>query len=120
VYPRLGIDELAAGTTVKRELKAQGIQDFPEDDLIGRNALAVRDLLFKGARIVACIPGDFGQRVLNCLHCKWRRTQWIFIQREARETGCRRQAGRRRHRTDRRQRQAAQCSTTEQFPSCHA
>jgi hypothetical protein len=48
--PRLGIDELAAGTAVKRELKAQGIQDFPEDDLIWRNPLAVRDLLFKGAR----------------------------------------------------------------------
>ena len=35
VHERPIIDELAAGTAVKRELKAQGIQDFPEDDLIG-------------------------------------------------------------------------------------
>ena len=77
----LRIDELATSAAIKRELKAQRIEDFPEDDLIGRNALAVRDLLFEGVRIVARIPGDLGQRVLNCLHREWRRAEGIFIQR---------------------------------------
>ena len=55
---RLRIDELASSAAVERELKAQRIEDFPEDDLIGRNALALRDLLFEGVCIVARIPGD--------------------------------------------------------------
>jgi hypothetical protein len=49
----LGIDELAARAAVKRELKTQGIEDFPKDDLFGRNALAIPDQLFEGLRIVA-------------------------------------------------------------------
>ena len=53
-------------------------------------------------RIVASIPDDPGQRILNCLHRERRRAEGIFIQRETHETSCRRrrQAGRRRHRTD--------------------
>src|SRR5258708_9109727 len=119
---RLGIDEFAASIAAKRELKAQRIQNFPEDDLIGRNALAVRDLLFEGVRVVARIPGDPGQRLLNCLHRERRRAEGVFIERETRETGYRRRyrAGRRRHRTDRRKLQTAKGDTTEQFSSCPA
>src|SRR4029077_15458750 len=118
----LGIDELAARAAVKRELKTQGIEDFPKDDLFGRNALAIPDQLFEGLRIVARIPGDLGQGFLNCLHREWRRAEGFFIQRETRETACRlsRQASRRHHCTYRRQRQAAHCNAIERFPSCHA
>jgi hypothetical protein len=56
VHERPIIDELAASAAARRELKAERIEDFAEDDLIGRNALAVRDLLFEGLRIVARIP----------------------------------------------------------------
>ena len=35
-------------------------------------------------RIVASIPGDPGQRILNCLHRERRRAEGIFIQRERR------------------------------------
>src|ERR1700704_2819405 len=95
---RLRIDELASSAAVERELKAQRLEDFPEDDLIGRNALALRDLLFEGVCIIARIPGDPGQRVLNCLRREWRRAEGIVIQRQTCETGGRRhrQVGRRR------------------------
>ena len=117
---RFGIDELASGPALQCKLKAQGIEDFPKDDLIGRNAFALRDLLFEGMRIVARVSGDLGQRILNSPYCQRRRAKGIFIQRKARETGCRRrrQAGRRR--ADRRQREAAQRNATAQFASCHA
>jgi hypothetical protein len=73
----LGIDELAARAAVKRELKTQGIEDFPKNDLFGRNALAIHDQLFEGLRIVARVPGDLGQGVLNCLHREWRRAEGV-------------------------------------------
>src|SRR5260221_12904045 len=83
---RLGIDEFAASIAAKRDLKAQRIQNFPEDDLIGRNALAVRALLFESVRVVASIPADPGQRILTCMSSERRRAEGPFIARETRAT----------------------------------
>jgi hypothetical protein len=85
VHERPIIDELAASAAAKRELKAERIEDFAEDDLIGRNALAVRDLLFEGlpsSPEYRAIPVN---ALLNCFHRKGRRPEEIFIQRETGE-----------------------------------